>query len=207
MRAAYLEHSTVRLINVVVDARARCDEIEVEFAFKTLLHHLHMQQAEEAYAEAEAERDGGLGRPDERRVVHMKLLERITQILVVLVIDGKDAGVDHGLRLAVPRQGLGTRAVAIRKGFAHMDRFGVFEAGDDESDLAYGEGFDGRLGGSLYADAVDEEAVPRLHHGELHAGADLAVEDTHRGDDTAILVEIRVENERFERRPSVSFGR
>jgi thiamine monophosphate synthase len=49
----------------------------VELALEALAHYLHVQQAEEAAAEAEAERDRRLRLVDKRGVVELQLVERI----------------------------------------------------------------------------------------------------------------------------------
>ena len=57
--------SAVGLFDLVNDRGERRDEIEVELALQPLLNDLHVQHAEEAAAEAEAERDGAF--PARRR--------------------------------------------------------------------------------------------------------------------------------------------
>ena len=47
-------------VDVVLDRRRRGDEVEVELALEPLLDDLHVEQAEEAAAEAEPERDRAL---------------------------------------------------------------------------------------------------------------------------------------------------
>ena len=46
-----------------LDRRHRRHQLEVVLALQPLAHDVHVQQAEEAAAEAEAERVGGLGLP------------------------------------------------------------------------------------------------------------------------------------------------
>ena len=47
--------------DLVLDRRRRGDELEVELALQALLDDLHVEQAEEAAAEAEAQGDRALG--------------------------------------------------------------------------------------------------------------------------------------------------
>ena len=54
-------HLAVGLVDVVDDARRGRDEVEVVLALEALLDDLHVEQAEEAAAEAEAERLGRVG--------------------------------------------------------------------------------------------------------------------------------------------------
>ncbi len=56
-------------VDFVADAGRGGDEVEVELALEALLNDLHVQQAEEAAAEAEAEGDGAFRLEEEGRVV------------------------------------------------------------------------------------------------------------------------------------------
>ncbi len=58
VRVVDAHHRAVGLVYLVDDARERGDEVEVKFALQPLLNDLHVQHAEEAAAEAEAQRDG-----------------------------------------------------------------------------------------------------------------------------------------------------
>ena len=101
---------------MVLDRRRRGDQVEVELALEALLDDLHVEQAEEAAAEPEPERDRALRLVGEARVVEVQLLERVAQQRVVLAGDRVDAGEHEALgrlvageRLASP----GGRAVVI----------------------------------------------------------------------------------------------
>ena len=76
------------LVHVVLDVRHGGDEIEIELALEPLLHDLHVQQAEEAAAEAEAERRRRLGLVVQRRVVELQLLERVAQFVLLACPSG-----------------------------------------------------------------------------------------------------------------------
>ena len=96
-RAVDLAHLAVGRRHPVEHARRGRDQVHVELALETLLHDLHVQQAEEAAAEAEAERRRGLGLEEERRVVEPQLLERLAQLAVVVALDRIEPGEDHRL--------------------------------------------------------------------------------------------------------------
>ena len=85
------------------DGRRR-DEVEVELALEPLLDDLHVEQAEEAAAEPEPERDRALRLVGEARVVEVELLERVAQQRVVLAADRVEAGEDERLRRLVAGQ-------------------------------------------------------------------------------------------------------
>ena len=67
------------------------DQVEAELALEALADDLEVQQAEEAAAEAEAERDGGLRLVDQRGVVELQLVERVAQVGVVGAVDRIEA--------------------------------------------------------------------------------------------------------------------
>ena len=95
---------------MVLDRRRRGDEVEAELALEPLLDDLHVEQAEEAAAEPEAERDRALRLVGEARVVEVELLERVAQQRVVLAADRVDAREDEALGRLVAGQRLGCRA-------------------------------------------------------------------------------------------------
>ena len=69
--------------DAVGDGRRGGDQRQAELALEALAHDLHVQQAEKAAAEAEAERERALRLVAERRVVQPQLLHRVAQRLVL----------------------------------------------------------------------------------------------------------------------------
>ena len=65
--------------DLVAHAGRGGDQVEVELALQPLLDDLHVQQAEEAAAEAEAERDRTFRLEEERRIVEPQFFERVAQ--------------------------------------------------------------------------------------------------------------------------------
>ena len=107
-------HGAVGERDLVLHARHRRHQIEVVLALEALAHDVHVQQAEEAAAETEAERVGGLWLPRQRCVVEGQLLERLAQVGIVVGIDRIETGEDHRLDLAVAGQRLrGRRSLAL----------------------------------------------------------------------------------------------
>jgi hypothetical protein len=74
-----LEHLAVAERHAVAHARRGGDEVDLELALQPLLHNLQVQQAQEAAAEAEAERDRVLRFEVEGAVVQPQLFERVAQ--------------------------------------------------------------------------------------------------------------------------------
>ena len=75
-RVVHLDRLAAVLHDVVNDARISRDDLHVVLAADALLDDLHVQQAEEAAAKAEPERERTLRGIDERRVVQPQTAER-----------------------------------------------------------------------------------------------------------------------------------
>ena len=133
---ADLAHGAVRAVDVVDDGRRGHDESEVVLALKPLLYDVHVQESEEAAAEAEAERDGSLGFKDERSVIELELFERFTQIVIVLAVLGVKPAKDHRRHAAVAGQSLGGGALRARHGVADAHVAHILQCTRNEPDLA-----------------------------------------------------------------------
>ena len=75
-RVVHFEPLAVLLLDVG-DVRRGDEQVEVELALEPLADDLHVQEAEEAAAEPEAERLRRLGLVEQRRVVELEPLERV----------------------------------------------------------------------------------------------------------------------------------
>ncbi len=95
---------------LVDDRRRGGDEVEVELALQPLLDDLEVQQAEEAAAEAEAERGGGFHLVGEAGVVEAQLAHGGAQVLEVGGVDREQAAEHHRLRRLEAGQRVGGRA-------------------------------------------------------------------------------------------------
>jgi len=68
-----------------------------------------VEEAEEAAAEAEAERLGGLRLPGEGGVVQGQLVERVAEVFEAIGLDREEPAEDHRPDLAVALESLGGR--------------------------------------------------------------------------------------------------
>ena len=186
--------------------------VDVVLALQALAHDVHVQQAEEAAAEAEAERLGHLRLPRQRGVVELELLERVAQVGVLVGVDRKQAAEDDRLDVAVARQRLEVAvarpAVLRRQRVADGERRHLLDAGDDEADLA------GRRAGRSTTiagvkkpmssmSATVSPAIERMTSPFLK----VAVDDADVRDDAAVLVELGVEDQRARRPVRIARGR
>ena len=137
----------------------------------------------------------------------MQFIERVTQVLVVLVVDREQARIDHGLGLAITGKRLGAGVRRPRKGIAHANGLGVLQARDHIAHLANGQRVDRRLGGTLDTHTIDQKIALGLHHAQGIALFNRAVKNANSGDDAAVFIKIRVKDERLERRVRIALGR
>src|SRR3954468_21961249 len=206
-RRVDLELLAVRQRDLEADGRHRREQVEVVLALEALAHDVHVQQPEEADAEAEAEHVAGLGLPGQCRVVERELLERVAEVRVVVRVDREDAAEDHRLDLAVAGQRLGGLAGLRRERVADAQLRDVLYAGDEEADLARVQLVRGRHRGREEADVVDVGLGAGRHRADRLALPEDAVHDPDVGDHAAVLVELGVEDQRARLRVRVAVRR
>ena len=131
-----LDHFAVGLRDAIEHARRRRDEVHVEFALEPFLHDLHVQQAEEPAAESESERDRGFRLEEERRIVQAQLLERLTQLGVLMALDRVEAGKHHRLQFLESRERRRRRPRRFGDGVADLRIGHDLDAARDEADFA-----------------------------------------------------------------------
>ena len=194
----------VGLVDAVDDRGGGGDQVEVELALEPVADHLEVQQAEEAAAEAEAERGGGLHLGGEGGVVELELLDGVAQRLEVGGVDREEAAEDHGDR------GLeaGERVVAPLRSWVmvsptRVSRTCLIEA--VRKPISPGPRLVGRQhAGAEGADAVDAVERAGLHHPDAVALAQRAVEDADEDDDAEVGVVPAVDQHRLQRRGRVA---
>ena len=182
----------------------RRQQLEVVLALQALAHDVHVQQPEEAAAEAEAERVGGLRLPRQRGVVERQLLQRVAQVGVAVGVDREQPAEDHRLDLAIARQRLARLAALRRRPDARARRQrvadaqlrDVLQAGDQVADLARRELVGGHHLRAEHADVVDVGLACRSPSRGSPRPSEHAVDDADVGDHAAVLVELRVEDQR-----------
>ena len=198
--AALAEH-------VILHGRRGGEQVQVELALQALFDHFHMQQAQKAHAEAEAERMGFLRLPDKRRIVERELLERLFERLVLIGIDGEQTGINHGLGLAITREGVVDAAFGQRERIAHLHLGKVLKTGDQVSYLAHAKLGQRLLSGMTRPHLFRQDDLAGGHELELLALAHGAVDHAHERHNAAIRVEVAVEDERAQRRIRVALRR
>ena len=166
-----------------------------------------MEQAEEAAAEAEAERRRGLHFVGKARVVEPQPADRGAQVLEIGGVDREQAAEHHRLRRLEAGQRRRGRPPVVGDGVADAGVGDLLDLRGDEADLAGAEF--GRVGHlrAEHADAVDFIMRVGAHHADAQALADDAVDDPHQHDDAEIGVVPAIDQQRLQRRRLVALGR
>ncbi len=159
------------------------------------MHDLHVQEPEEAAAEAEAQRDRRLRFEVERRIVERELLERIAQFRDLDPFVGIEPAVDHRNDRLVARERFGGGIVGERDRVADVEVAERLDVGDHVADVADVER--PRLAHVRleHADLGRLVDASMRHRHEARAGFELAVDDAHVRDDAAIGIELRIEDQ------------
>ena len=191
----------------VEHARRGGDQVHAELALEPLLDDLHVQQAEEAAAEPEAQRDGGLRLEEERRVVQAQLLERVAQLGILMALHRVEPGEHHRLQFLEARErrqrrprGLGDRVADLRVGHA-------LDAAGDEAHFTRAEAIYHHRLRREDAELLHFVVLRGVHQQHLAAGADGAFQHADDDDHAAVGVVPGVEDQRLERRRGIALGR
>ena len=137
----------------VGDRRRGRDQREAELALEALAHDLHVQEAEEAAAEAEAERVGALGLEGDAGVVELQLVERVAQQGQLVAVDRVQPAEDHRLGVPVALERLGRGRARVGDRLAAPRLADVLDPRDQVPDLAGAErvGGDGHRGAAPHS--------------------------------------------------------
>ena len=206
-RAVDLDHFAVGLGDAIQHARRGRDQVHVELALEPLLHDLHVQQAEEAAAETEAERDRGFRLEEERRVVEAQLLERLAQLGVLMALDRVEPGEHHRLEFLEARERLERRPVRIGDGVADLRVGHDLDAARDEADFAGPQRLDRDRLRREHAERFDLVVLLGVHQRDLRRRPDRAFEHAHDDHHAAIRVVPGIEDQRLQRRVGIAVGR
>ena len=188
----------VALDDLVLHAGRRRQQVELILPLQPLLDDLHVQQAEEATAEAEAERFGGLRLEDQRGIVQSQSLQRVAQLRILVAVHWVEAGENHRLDRPVAGQRAVGRAVTMRDRVADLRVSHDLQTGCHVAHLASGQFADGC---HQWPELADLQRLGRYaggHHQDGIAGLDAAIDHLDIGDHPLVRVVVRVEDQRAE---------
>ena len=191
----HVYHGAVVEINVVDHARIGGDDVHVVFASEPLLDDFHVQEAEESAAEAEAERGGSFRLIGERRVVELEFRHAEFQLFVIRRVDGINAAEDHRPDFLEAGEGFGTGILHLRDRVSDPGVGGAFDVRDQIAHGTGGETVDGLHFRGEYARLLDFAFQSGAEEPQLVSAPETAVVDAHIGDDAAVGVVNRVEDQ------------
>ena len=191
-------HAAVRFQHLVNHRRRSGDEIEVVFALEPLLDDLHMQQAEEAAAEAEAHRLRTFWLKRERGIVELELFERLAQVRIVVGRDRKQTREHARLHFLESGQRLVGRLACLGQRIADRCAVHVLDRRADPADFACTQRVLRQAFWREYANRIDIVAAPGRHHEQLVARPDLALHHAHERNDAEVIVEPGVDDQRLQ---------
>ena len=176
------------------------DQLKVELPLQPLLHDVHVQQAEEPATEPEPQRGGHLWFVVQGGVGQLQPVEGFAELGVVAAFGREQARPHHGLRLAVSGELFGGAALAgERDRVAHLRLVHVLQPGDEVAHLPRAELVDGRGLGRVDAGLLGFGLHAGREHLDASVRGELALLDPDVGDDAAVGIEHRVEDQRLQR--------
>src|SRR5699024_2767276 len=123
----------------VLDAGGGGDKVEVELPLQPRGDDLHVQKAEKAAPEAEAQGRAVFGLVGQGGVVQLQLFQGVLQVGIALAVGGVDAAEHHRLDLAVAGQSLGGGVVRQGDGVTHPGVLHRLDAGGQIAHLPGGK--------------------------------------------------------------------
>ena len=102
-RVIHQHDAAIDQVHLIHHRRCRDDQVQVVFPLQPFLHDLHVQQAQEAAAEAKAHGTTGFRLILERRIGKLQLVEGLAQVGVLVGVGGEQAAEHHWLGFGVAR--------------------------------------------------------------------------------------------------------
>ncbi len=169
-----------------------------------MLNDLHVEQSEEAAAEAEAQGVARLRLEFETWIVDVKLRERVAQLLEVLPIRRIETAINHALRWPIAGQGFGRLVAGGRHRVANVNVADRLDIADQITDLP-GLKLAARASLRNELAAFEQlERAARLEEPDLLSLFERAVHYPHVRDRPAVFVVMRVEHHGLQRRLGVA---
>ena len=156
----------------VLHARRGGDEGQVELALEPLAHDLHVQEAQEAAAETDAQGMGGLGLEGEAGVVELEPVEGVAQVGQLVAVDRVEAAEHHGLGIPVTGQRLGGAVLRGGDGLTRACFAHVLDPCDEVAHLARAQLGHGDGHGGAHTDLFDVVDRVGLHEAEARPGGE-----------------------------------
>ena len=153
-----------------------------------------MQQTQEATAETEAQRGRSFRLVNQRGIVELQFIQRVTQRRVVRTVNREQAREHHRLGVLVTTQGLFGGLSGGGDGITHTGLTDVLHTGNEVTHLAHAQALRGHGLRGNHADFEQVMLSAGGHHLNLLTRLQATVHNTHIGDHAAVGVVHRVKN-------------
>ena len=175
------------------------DYLHIELAAQTLLHNLHVKQAQESATETEAQSHRRFWRECESGIIQLEFFKRRTEILEIFGVDWINAGKHHWLHLLETGNRLLTWACSVCDGITHSHLCGVFNTTDNITHIASAHlilWLKIQLENTQFVNVVFTAGVHEFHE---VAFMDCTVNHLEIHDNATEWIEYRVEDKRLKR--------
>ena len=179
---------------------------QIIFALQALLDNVHVQQSQKAAAEAKAQGSGGFRLEHQGSIVQLQLFQRVAQIVVIAVLYGIQAAINHGSGLAIAWQSALRRTIGVRNSVAHASVAHVFDASSKEANLALLQLVHVHNAGLKVAHLGDLELGTGGHHANLHALFDASFHDADVKHHALVGIKLGVKHQSLQGCLAVAFG-
>ena len=186
--------------DLVLTGGGRSNQLQVEFTLEALLHDFHVQEAEEAAAEAEAKGGRRLRLKGEARVVEVQLLKRLTQGWVVFAAQRIESGEDERQCHLVARERFCGGARLRCDGVTNTRIAHALQPSCDVADLAGDQLLHRHMLRSEVAELHWNTGHARAHHQNRIARLESPLLDSDVVHHALVRVVVRVKDQRAERR-------
>ena len=198
-RVVHRYHGAIGFIYIIYNRRRRGDELQLVLALQALLHHVHVEEAQEAAAETKAQGLGCFRYVLQCRIIELQFFQRYFQIVIVLTFDGIEAAENHGQRLAISGERFGRAILCGGDGIPHFAvRYGL-DASRHITYRAAGQHIAGLGERREITHFRDRVHLAGRHHADIHARTDFPILHTHIGNGAFVGVENGIKNEAAQR--------
>ncbi len=192
-----------------VDYRwCRSDNVQIIFPFQTFLDDLKMEKTQKSASEAKAQSSRCLRLINQRRIVQLKPLQCIPQILVIRTVRREHPAVNHGIDFFIPGECLITGFIVIRDRIAHAGMAHVLYGCRKVADHSGTQFIAGHICAGTEISRFNHIVNgPRCHHLHLSPRPDAPVLQPDKYDNSLVGIINGIKNKCFKGSLRVAFRR
>ncbi|MNG89131.1 hypothetical protein D3C79_479860 [compost metagenome] len=185
--------------------RCRSDQFQIVFTLQTLLNDLHVQQTQEATAEAKAQRGRALWFIEQGGVVQAQLAQRITEGFIIVGTDREQAGIHLWLHFFKAWQHFVCWLASQRQGIAHWRAEDIFNGADQPAHFATVQHVAIDTFRGENPQTVGVISLASTHDLNFIALAQGAVFHPDQGDNAKVVIKPGVDDQRLQRSIRITF--